>query len=220
MKMPPLRLVLNSGSESRREFADLAITAGFNDQAKVDAASVHKTIQAVTVERRYNDSEELAVALAHKLLDCEPGITSVEVEVVANSWRRLGAHAFERGSAEIRVAKASVARDGSASVGAALRGLKLMMGGRDFETIHLEWRYKSAAVSYNSAWSAVRKLVLQAFDDREEPQAIAQLLVDVIESLAEVKLTVEREALTETGHSALFEASGTVKRHSASAKSR
>ena len=220
MKMPPLQLVLNSGSESRREFADLSITAGFNDQAKVEAESVYKAIRAATVERRYSDPEDLAVALAHRLLDSETGVTSVEVEIAANSWRRLGASAFERGSAEVRLARASVGRDGSASVGAALRGLKLMMGEPCFETVHMEWRYKSAGVSYNSAWSAVRKLVLQAFDDREEPQAIAQLLVDVIESLAEVKMTVEREALIQTGHPGLFEASGVVKRHSVTAKSR
>ena len=220
MKMPPLRLVLNSGSDSRREFADLSITAGFDDQAKLDAEAVYKTIRATTVERRYGDPEDLAVALVHKLLDSEPAITTAEVEIAANSWRRLGANAFERGSAEVRVARASVGRDGSASVGAGLRGLKVLTGPPVFETIHLEWRYKSAGVSYNSAWSAVRKLVLQAFDDREEPQATAQLLVDVIESLAEVKLTIEREALEATGHPGLYEASGTIKRQSASAKSR
>ena len=220
MKMPPIRLVVNSGSESRREFADLSITAGCNDQAKLVADSVYKTIRAVIVARRYNDLEDLALALAHRLLDSEPSLTNVEIEVAANSWRRLGAHAFERGSVEVRVARASVGRDGSASVGAALRGLKLMMGPPVFETVHLEWRYRSAGVSYNSAWSAVRKLVLQAFDDREELQSIAQLLVDVIESLAEVKLTLEREALSETGHPGLFEASGAVKRQSSTAKSR
>ena len=220
MKIPPLRLVLNSGSESRREFADLSMTATFNEQAKLEAEPVYKIMRATTVERQYKDPEDLAIALAHKLLDSEPGITSVEVEIAANSWRRLGAVAFERGPAEMRLARASVGRDGSASVGAGLRGLKLMMGQPCFETVHVEWRYKSAGVSYNSAWSAVRKLVLQAFDDREETQAIAQLLVDVIESLAEVKLTVEREALTQTGHPGLYEASESIKRHSAVAKSR
>lgn len=220
MKMPPLRLVLNSGLESRREFADLSITASFNDQAKLQTESVFKTIRAAAVERRYSDPEDLAVALAHRLLDSEPAITNVEVEIAANSWRRLGAQAFERGSGEVRVARASVGRDGSASVSAALRGLKLMMGSPFVETVHMEWRYKSAGVSYNSAWSAVRKLVLQGCDDREEPQAIAQLVVDIVESLAEVKLIVERETLIETGHPGLFEASDMVKRHSVTAKSR
>ena len=220
MKMPPLRLVLNSGADSRREFADLTISAGFNDQAKLDVDAVYKTIRACTVERRYSDPEDLAVALAHKLLDSEPGITSAEVEISSSSWRRLGPSAFEKGSSEVRIARASVGRDGSASVGAGLRGLKVLMGPPVFETIHLEWRYKSAGVSYNSAWSAVRKLVLQAFDDREDPQAIAQLMVDVIESLAEVKLTVEREALRETEHPGLFEPSETVKKSSIVAKAR
>lgn len=220
MKMPPLRLVLNSGAESRREFADLSISTTFNEQAKLETEAVYKTIRAATVERRFSDPEDLAVTLAHKLLDSEPGITNVEVEILANSWRRLGASAFERGSAEVRVARASVGRDGSATVGAGLRGLRVLMGPPVFETIHLDWRYKSAGVSYNSAWSAVRKLVLQAFDDREEPQAIAQLLVDVIESLAEVKLTVEREALRQTGHAGLFEPSEAVKRQTITAKCR
>lgn len=220
MKIPPLRLVLSSGAESRREFADLSMTATFNEQAKLEAEPVYKIMRATTVERQYKDPEDLAIALAHKLLDSEPGITSVEVEIAANSWRRLSAVAFECGPAETRLARASVGRDGSASVGAGLRGLKLMMGHPCFETVHMEWRYKSAGVSYSSAWSAVRKLVLQAFEDREETQAIAELLVDVIESLAEVKLTVEREALIKTGHPGLYEASDSIKRHAAVAKSR
>ena len=220
MKIAPLRLVLNAGAESRREFADLTIHVSFDEASRVEADDVYATIRGTVVERRYTDPEDLVVAVAHKLLDSETGVNRVEVEICANSWRRLGASAFERGSAEIRVARAAVSREGSAAVGAALRGLKVLMGPPVFETIHLEWTYKSAGVSYNSAWSAVRKLVLQAFDDREDPQAIAQLLVDVIESLAEVKLTVEREELKSTGNSGLYEPSETVKRLTAAAKAR
>jgi urate oxidase len=220
MKIPPLRLVLFAGSDSRRELADLTITADCNDQAQLEAESVHKTIRMVTAERRYHDPEELALELAHRLLDSETAVTEVDVEIAAHSWRRLGANAFERGSAEIRIARASVGRDGSAAVSAAIRELKLMMGQPLFESVDLEWRYKVAGVSYNSAWSAVRKMALQAFDDREEPQAIAQLLVDVIEALAEVRLTVEEESLGETGFAGLLESNGAVKRNTVTARAR
>lgn len=160
------------------------------------------------------------LALAHRLMDTQSSLTKVSVEVAANSWRRLGPHAFERGSAEVRVAQAAVGRDGSASVSAAIRGLKLLMGSPAIESVDLEWTYRGAGVSYNSAWSAVRKMALQAFDDREAPQAIAQLLLDVIDTLAEVRLTVDCELLTETGHAGLLAPSGTPKRDVVVAKSR
>jgi urate oxidase len=220
MNTPPLRLVLYTGSDTRRDLADLSISAAFNDDAKLEVDLVHKTIREVTAGRRYSDLEGLALGLAHKLLDSQSSVTEVRIEVSASSWRRLGTQGFERGSGEVRVANAAVGRDGSATVGAAIRGLKLMMGQPMFETVDLEWKYKTAGVSYNSSWSAVRKMVLQAFDDREEPQAIAQLLVDVIEILAEVKLTIETEALEETGTEGLYEAEGTSKRRSAFAKAR
>jgi urate oxidase len=223
MKTPPIRLVLYAGSDSRRDLADLLITAGFNEHAKPEAESVDRTIRAVTGERRYQDLEGLALLLAHRLLDAEPTVTKVDVEVAAQSWRRLGTHAFERGSQEVRMARACVNRDGSAAVSAAIRGLKLMMGEPAFESADLEWRYKAAGaagVSYNSSWSAVRKMALQAFDDREEPHAIAQLLVDLIEAVAEVRLTIETETLSETGVDGLFESSGVVKRHTVTAQAR
>jgi hypothetical protein len=97
------------------------------------------------------------------------------------------------------------------------------MGPPVIETIDLEWTYKAAGaagVSYNSAWSAVRKLALQAFDDREEPQAVAQLLVDVIEALAEVRLTIETETLDDSGFPGLLEVKGSPKQRSASAQAR
>jgi urate oxidase len=223
MKTPPLRLVLYTGSESRRDLADLTITAQFNEHAKVEASAVEKTTRAAAAERRHHDLEGLTLALAHQLLDSESSVTKVEVEIIAKSWRRLGTQAFERGSEESRVARATVGRDGTASVSAAIRGLKLMMGQPMFESVDLEWRYKAAGaagVSYNSAWSAIRKMALQAFDDREEPQAVAQLLVDVIEAVLEVKLTVETESFKESGFDGLFESSGVVKRHVVAAKSR
>jgi urate oxidase len=223
MKTPPIRLVLYSGSDSRRDLADLLITAEFNEHAKLEAESIERSIRSVTGERRYQDLEGLALALAHRLLDSEASVTNVEVEVAAHSWRRLGTYAFERGSQELRVAHASVGRDGSAAVSAAIRGLKLMMGHPAFESVDLEWRYKAAGhagVSYNSSWSAVRKMALQAFDDREEPHAIAQLLVDLIEAVAEVRLTIETETLNETGLAGLFESSGVLKRHTVTAQSR
>ena len=223
MRTPLLRLVLYTGPETRRELADLTIGATFNEQAKVEATSVDKAIRAVAGERHYHDLEGLALELAHRLLDSEVSVAHVEVEVVAQSWRRLGAQAFERGSQEARIARATVDRDGSASVSAAIRGMKLMMGQPRFESVDLEWRYKAAGaagVSYNPSWSAVRKMALQAFDDREEPQAVAQLLVDVIEAVAEVKLTFEIEDLVETGYDGLLESSGVVKRQSVTAKAR
>jgi len=220
MNTPPLRLVLYTGSDSRRDLADLSISAAFNEQAKLETELVHKVIRAVTAERRYTDLEGLALALAHRLLDTQPSVMVVQIEVAALSWRRLGTQGFERGSGEVRVAHAEVGRDGSASVGAAIRGLKLMIGQPLFESIDLEWKYKTAGVSYTSSWSAVRKLLLQAFDDREEPEAIAQLLVDVIETLAEVELTVETEPLAETGAHGLFEVKGAVTRQTASVRAR
>lgn len=223
MKMPPLRLVLYTGTDSRHDLADLEISAVFNDHAKVDSEAVERAIRSVAGERHYHDLEGLALALVHRLLDSETSVSTVEVEVAAQSWRRLGTHAFERGSQEVRVARAHVNRDGTAAVSAAIRGLKLMMGEPMFQSADLEWRYKAAGaagVSYNSAWSAVRKMTLQAFDDREEPQSIAQLLVDLIEALAEVKLTIETESLAHTGFAGLFKSSGEVERESVSAKAR
>jgi urate oxidase len=220
MNTPPLRLVLYTGSDSRRDLADLSITATLDEDAKLDTEVVHKTIWTITAERSYADLEGLALALAHRFLDSQASVTHVQIEIAAYSWRRLGTQSFEGASREVRLARAEVGRDGSATVGAAIRGLKLMMGQPVLEIVDLEWKYKTAGISYNSSWSAVRKLVLQAFDDREEPQAVAQLLVDVIESLAEVKLVVETQPLASTSVDGVFELKGPTKRRTASATAR
>lgn len=215
MKLDPVRLLIYTGSDARRDLADLTVHAEVAGAGCAEAAVLQSRLGEVARERIYTELEELSCVIAHAFLDTEPSVSQAAVECVAHSWRRLGAHAFEQGSSEVRAARAEIARDGHATVGGAIRGLSVLTGPMEIRTLDLEWQYKKAGTPYNSSWAAVRKMALQALDDQEEPEAMAQLLVDLVPSLAAVQLSMTTELFAGSG--GVYRPVGELRRRTAAA---
>jgi hypothetical protein len=212
----PLRLILVSGADSRREFVELII--GVELDAHVALGQIHHAIRSSGIRL---ELESGALAIAHRFLDTEPGVGRAVVTITSPRWRHVSVRAKERGGNELRTARAEVSREGDASVTASIEDLTLLAGARpDLCTWNVEWRYRKAAgVAFQSGWAAVRKLVLEACLEDQEPPAVAELILNEMEDIASVNVVMLKEPLRASAEDAgLFARTDQLERRTGSAR--
>ncbi len=116
---------LNVTTALRGAFA-AAYTRGENTGVMA-TDSQRNAVNATARELGVGEPEEFAVALATRLLEAAPAAVRAEVTVDEHGWERLGDHdhAFARGGADVRTARADLGRDGGVLTG-GLRDLVLL----------------------------------------------------------------------------------------------
>ena len=198
----PLRLILASGPESRREFAEWIVTAAL-DHPGIGLQQIHHTIRAAATIPGA-ELESAAFAMAHRFLDLEPGAGNAAVTIESPCWGDVHSNRLTGrcGGTEMRTARAEVWRDGRAAVSASIRDLALLSSGLtgsqtpNLHTWLIEWRYgKTAGISFRPASVAVRRLMLDACSERLQPDAIANLIVSEIEDIASVRVLLTSQPL-------------------------
>ena len=121
----PLRLILVSGSDSRRDFVELSIAAQLD--APLPLELIYHTIRSAATS---DELESVALAIAHKFLDLEAAVGRARVAITAYGWRHVTRNVKERCGNELRSAAAEVGRDGHAAVEASIHELVLLAGGQ------------------------------------------------------------------------------------------
>lgn len=197
---------------------DFAAAYTEGDNSGVLATDTMKnTVYALAAEHPFDDIEDFGLALSDHLLQADPHIASVRVELAEHLWERIetsGAphpHAFRRAGTERRTAV--VTRDaGTVRVTAGLEDLVVMKTAssafegfpRDRYTtlketadrllataLRATWRYSRPYVPFGPLWSQVRRILLETFADHDS-RSVQHTLYAMGEAVLE---TVEVEEI-------------------------
>jgi len=158
--------------------------------------TMKNTVYALAAEHPFDDIEDFGLALTDQLLQADPHIASVRIELAEHLWERIetaGAphpHAFRRAGTERRTAVVTRCPD-TVRVTAGLEDLVVMKTAksafegfpRDLYTtlketadrllataLRATWRYSRPDVSnipFGPLWSEVRRVLLATFADHD-----------------------------------------------------
>ncbi|MGH7562439.1 MAG: factor-independent urate hydroxylase [Gemmatimonadales bacterium] len=207
-----VRLVKVGRSEDRHELADVTVEvqlqgefeevhrAGDN-RAVLPTDTMKNTVYALAASHPVDPPEAFALVLGRHFLGACPAAATAVIRIESHRWERLRpggaphAHAFARGSAERRIATATIDRGGE-MVSAGLEGLALLKTtGSGFEgflrddyttlretadrifatEVSAVWRYAPAPADWNAAWAGARQALLDVFA-REYSRSVQETL--------------------------------------------
>jgi len=173
---------------------DFAAAYTQGDNSGVLATDTMKnTVYALAAEHPFDDIEDFGLALSDHLLQADPHIASVRVELAEHLWERIEAtgaphpHAFRRAGTERRTAVVTRTAD-TVRVIAGLEDLIVMKTAKSaFEgfprdryttlketadrllatALRATWRYSRPYVPFGPLWSQVRRILLETFADHD-----------------------------------------------------
>lgn len=155
--------------------------------------TMKNTVYALAAEHPFDDIEDFGLALSDHLLQADPHVASVRVELAEHLWERIetaGAphpHAFRRAGTERRTAMVTRTAD-TVRVTAGLEDLVVMKTAKSaFEgfprdryttlketadrllatALRATWRYSRPYVAFGPLWSEVRRVLLETFADHD-----------------------------------------------------
>jgi urate oxidase len=155
--------------------------------------TMKNTVYALAAEHPFDDIEDFGLALSDHLLQADPHIASVRVELAEHLWERIEAagaphpHAFRRAGSERRTAVVTRSPD-TVRVLAGIEELVVMKTAKSaFEgfprdryttlretadrllatALRATWRYSRPYVAFGRLWSDVRRVLLETFADHD-----------------------------------------------------
>jgi urate oxidase len=155
--------------------------------------TMKNTVYALAAEHPFDDIEDFGLALSDHLLQADPHVASVHVELAEHLWERIetdGAphpHAFRRAGTERRTAVVTRTED-TVRILAGLEDLVVMKTAKSaFEgfprdryttlretadrllatALRATWRYSRPYVPFGPLWSQVRRVLLEIFADHD-----------------------------------------------------
>ena len=154
------------------------------DNSRVLATDTMKnTVYALAAKAPVASIEEFGSRLAEYFLQHNEPLTEVRIDIAENTWNRMDAHAFHKGSSERRTA-AITARRGDISIRAGISELVLLKTTKSaFEgyvrdsyttlkevsdrilatAIQVVWHYSGHCPDFDACWGAVRNELLGSF---------------------------------------------------------
>jgi len=226
-----LKVVRDTAHHDIREFTvDIALEGAF-DAAHVTGDNgvvlptdtMKNTVYAKARELRIDQPEDFGLALARHFLDASAPASTARVRITEHGWRRLAVdgvahdHAFERASAELRIAHVTLGRTGTAVVTAGIEELLILKSGRSAfsgfprdryttlretedrilaTTLSASWRYEAGAVEFGSQFANVRRALLEAFADHDSRSvqhtlyAMGEAVIDLCVAVEEISITM------------------------------
>ena len=226
-----LKVVRDATHHVVREFAvDISLEGAFDaahvtgdNSAVLPTDTMKNTVYAKARELSVDQPEDFALALATHFLDASAPASTARIRITEHGWRRLAVdgvahdHAFERTSAELRIASVALGRSGTAAVSAGIEELLILKSGRSAfsgfprdryttlcetedrilaTTLSASWRYEVAAVDYRSQFANVRRTLVEAFADHDSRSvqhtlyAMGEAVIDQCVAVEEINITM------------------------------
>lgn len=200
---------------------DEAFTEGDN-KAVLPTDTMKNTVYALAAAERVRDAESFGLALARHFLDRSPRLERVRIDITEHAWGRIASgdraygHAFVRQGPDTRTSTIEADRRAT-TVDAGIADLVILKSAhsafagfpRDEYTTLPEthdrlfatsltatWRYRDLAVSFDTAWQAVRRTLLESFAEHRSASvqhtlhAMGQAVIEHLEDVASIHLVM------------------------------
>ena len=225
-----LKVVRDAAHHDIREFAvDISLEGAFDaahvtgdNVAVLPTDTMKNTVYAKARELPIDQPENFALALARHFLDASAPATTARIRITEHGWRRLAVdgvahdHAFERASAELRIALVTLDRNGTTVVTAGIKELLILKSGRSAfsgfprdryttlretedrilaTTLSANWRYGAGAVDFGSQFADVRRALLEAFAGHDS-RSVQHTLYAMGEAVIDQCIAVEEISIT------------------------
>ena len=200
---------------------DESYTAGDNS-AVLPTDTMKNTVYALAATERVRDAESFGLVLARHFLDRNPRLERVRIDITEHAWGRIASgdreygQAFVRQGPETRTSTIDAGRD-VITVEAGVADLVILKSSnsafagfprdeyttlpethdRIFATsLTATWRYRDLDVSFDTAWRAVRKTLLESFAEHRSASvqhtlhAMGQAVIESVEDVAAIHLVM------------------------------
>lgn len=229
-----VRLVRVTREGERHDLTDLTVSVALEgdfeeahtrgDNARVLPTDTMKnTVYAFASEHDPRQIERFALTLARHFLEASAHADLARVSIDRHGWHRLEvggagqAHAFERGSAERRLARVEVARGGAAEVRAGVQDLVVLKSTRSgFEgfardryttlketsdrifatSIRAVWRYAGGEPDYEESFGRARAAIVETFAGHDSLSvqhtlwAMGEAVLEACDHVTEISLSL------------------------------
>ncbi len=200
---------------------DEAYTDGDN-RAVLPTDTMKNTVYALAAAGRIRDPESFGLRLARHFLERNPRLERVRIDLAEHAWGRLSCggrehgHAFVRQGPETRTAAIEADRRATA-IDAGLTDLVILKSAhsafagfprdeyttlpetedRIFATsVTATWRYRDATESFDTAWHAVRRTLLESFAEHRSASvqhtlhAMGQAVIEQVADVTSIHLVM------------------------------
>jgi urate oxidase len=200
---------------------DECYTAGDNSGV-LPTDTMKNTVYALAATERVCEAESFGLRLVRHFLDRNPRLASVRIDLTEHAWGRIPSGDREHGSAfvrrgpETRTATIEADRERT-TVDAGVADLVILKSSnsafagfprdeyttlpetqdRIFATsLTARWRYRTVDVSFDTAWRAVHKTLLETFAEHASASvqhtlhAMGQAVIDSVDDVASIHLVM------------------------------
>jgi urate oxidase len=200
---------------------DESYTAGDNSEV-LPTDTMKNTVYALAATERVREAESFGLRLARHFLDRNPRLERVRIDLTEHAWGRIASgdredgQAFVRRGPETRTARIEADRQGM-TVDAGVSDLVILKSAhsafagfpRDEYTTLPEthdrilatsltatWRYRDLDVSFDTAWRAVHKTLLESFAEHDSASvqhtlhAMGQAVIDSVDDVTSIHLVM------------------------------
>jgi urate oxidase len=200
---------------------DESYTAGDN-RAVLPTDTINNTVYALAAGGRVRNPETFGLLLARHFLDRNPRLQRVRIDLVEHAWGRIASGDREHGQAFVRqgpeTRTATIEGDrGQTTVDAGVADLVILKSShsafagfmRDEYTTLPEtddrlfatsltatWRYRDPDVSFDTAWRAVHRTLLETFAEHRSASvqhtlhAMGQAVIDHVDEVSAIHLVM------------------------------
>jgi urate oxidase len=200
---------------------DESYTAGDNS-AVLPTDTMKNTVYALAATGRVRDAESFGLVLARHFLERNPRLERVRIDITEHAWGRIASGDREHGSAFVRQGPETRTSTIDAdrhqmTVEAGVADLVILKSShsafagfpRDEYTTLPEthdrilatsltatWRYRDLDVSFDTAWRAVHKALLESFAEHHSASvqhtlhAMGQAVIDSVEDVTSIHLVM------------------------------
>jgi urate oxidase len=200
---------------------DQSYTAGDNS-AVLPTDTMKNTVYALAATERVRDAESFGLVLARHFLDRNPRLERVRLDITEHTWGRIASgdreygQAFVRQGPETRTSMVDADRH-LMTVEAGVADLVILKSSnsafagfprdeyttlpetqdRIFATsLTASWRYRDSNVSFDTAWRAVHKTLLESFAEHHSASvqhtlhAMGQAVIESVDDVAAIHLVM------------------------------
>jgi urate oxidase len=200
---------------------DASYTAGDNS-AVLPTDTMKNTVYALAAAERVRDAESFGLRLARHFIDRNPRLERVRIDLTEHAWGRVANAGREYGQAFVRqgpdTRTAAIEADRrQTTVDAGVADLVILKSAdsafagfprdefttlpetqdRLFATsLTATWRYRDTEVSFDTAWQAARRTLLETFAEHRSASvqhtlhAMGQAVIDHVEDVASIHLVM------------------------------